>query len=311
MTSIRALARPSRCAALLFAFALVPLAAVAADSNADVLERVEHHTTKSGEIDIHYVSLGSGKPVLFLHGFPDLWYSWRHQMAALESEFRPAAMDLRGYNRSGQPKQVEDYRMPLILSDVAAVVEDLGGRVTLVGHDWGGAIAWRYAMQHPEQIERLVIVNLTHPKGYGNVIANGTDEQRQNTQYARNIAASEPDGSPVPEGILNRFASEGEEMAGHYREGFARSSWDGMLNYYRANYGQVAGGGEMPNLQMPVLQFHGLKDTAVDKDGLKNTWDWIDRDYTLVTVPSASHWVQLEAADLVSNTMRAWLLARE
>ncbi len=311
-TSGRAMRRwATRCAVLLLASALVPLAAAADDSNADVWDRVEHHAVKSGEIDIHYVTLGEGRPVLFLHGFPDLWYSWRHQMAALEGEFRTAAMDLRGYNRSGQPKRVEDYRMPLILADVAAVVEDLGGPITLVGHDWGGAIAWRYAMQHPEQIERLVILNLTHPRGYANVIANATDEQRQNVQYARNFATSKPDGSPVPEGLLNRYAEEGEKVAGHYREGFSRSSWDGMLNYYRANYGQAAGGGEAPNLQMPVLQFHGLKDTAVDKDGLKNTWDWIDRDYTLVTVPSAGHWVQLEAADLVSNTMRAWLLARE
>lgn len=311
MTLIKAPGRAPRCAALLLAFVLVPLAVAGDDSNADVWDRVEHHTVKSGDIDIHYVTLGEGKPVLFLHGFPDLWYSWRHQMAALEGEFRTAAMDLRGYNRSGQPKRVEHYRMPLIVGDVEAVIEDLGAPITLVGHDWGGAIAWRYAMTHPEQIERLVILNLTHPKGYANVIANATEAQRQNTQYARNFATSKPDGSPVPEGLLNRYASEGEKVAGHYREAFARSYWDGMLNYYRANYGQVAGGGEMPNLQMPVLQFHGLKDTAVDKDGLKNTWDWIDRDYTLVTVPSVGHWVQLEAADLVSSTMRAWLLARE
>ncbi len=78
----------------------------------------------------------------------------------------------------------------------------------------------------------------------------------------------------------------GPEIGARYREAFGRSSFDGMLNYYRANYGQAGGAGvEMPNLPMPVLQFHGLKDTAVDKDGLKNTWDWIDADYTLVTIP--------------------------
>jgi pimeloyl-ACP methyl ester carboxylesterase len=87
-----------------------------------------------------------------------------------------------------------------------------------------------------------------------------------------------------------------------------------MLNYYRANYGQVAADSaapaEIPNLKMPVLQFHGLKDTAVDKDGLKNTWDWIEADYTLVTIPTSGHWVQSEASELVSATMKAWLLAR-
>ena len=311
MTLIEARSRPVRLAALLLAFAVVPAMAAADDANADVWDRATHHTVKSGDVDIHYVALGEGKPVLFLHGFPDIWYSWRRQMAALEGEFRTAAMDLRGYNRSGQPKQVEDYQMPHILADVAAVIEDLGGAVTLVGHDWGGAIAWRYAMTYPEQIERLVILNLTHPRGYGNVIANATEAQRRNTDYARRFATSKPDGSPVPEGLLGRYADQGEEVAAHYREALSRSYWDGMLNYYRANYGQVSGGDDLPNVQMPVLQFHGLKDTAVDKDGLKNTWDWVDRDYTLVTVPTVGHWVQLEAAGLVSKTMRAWLLARE
>jgi len=310
-SSPRAPACAARLLALLTAVLLAVPAAAADGSNSDVWDRVEHHTVASGDVPIHYVTLGEGKPVLFLHGFPDIWYSWRHQMAALEGDFRTVAMDLRGYNRSGQPKGVEHYRMELILADVAAVIEDLGAPVTLVGHDWGGAIAWRFAMTHPDQIERLVILNLTHPRGYGNVIANATEAQRRNTEYARRFATSEPDGSPVPEGLLTRYESEGETVAGHYREAFSRSYWDGMLNYYRANYGQVAGGGEMPNLQMPVLQFHGLKDTAVDKDGLANTWDWVDRDYTLVSVPSVGHWVQLEAADLVSKTMRAWLLARQ
>ena len=103
----------------------------------------------------------------------------------------------------------------------------------------------------------------------------------------------------------------GPEIGARYREAFGRSSFDGMLNYYRANYAQVgAANVEIPDLPMPVLQFHGLKDTAVDKDGLKNTWDWIKADYTLVTIPTSGHWVQSEAADIVSSTMKAWLLAR-
>ena len=236
-------------------------------------------------------------------------------MAALEGDFRAAAMDLRGYNLSDRPERVEDYAMLHLLGDVKAVAEALGPSIVLVGHDWGGAIAWRFAMEHPELVSRLVILNLTHPRGYANVIANATEEQRQNVQYARNFATSKPDGSPVPENLLNRYMDQGEKVGGHYREGFERSSWDGMLNYYRANYAALrASDGaapQLPNVTMPVLQFHGLQDTAVDKDGLSNTWDWVDNDYTLVTVPSAGHWVQLEAADLVSSTMRAWLLARQ
>jgi len=287
-------------------------------------------------VKIHYVTLGptnaaargaatqsaqgagavkAVKTVLFVHGFPDFWYSWRHQMAVLAGDFRTAAVDLRGYNQSDQPEGVEKYQLPLILADVGAVVADLsGGPVTLVGHDWGGAIAWRFAMQNPESVARLVILNLTHPRGYAAVVANPTDAQRANTEYARRFATSQPDSSPVPDRMLAMGDRFGEAVGARYREAFGRSSYDGMLNYYRANYGQVAadsaGAAEIPNLKMPVLQFHGLKDTAVDKDGLKNTWDWIEADYTLVTIPESGHWVQHDAAELVSSTMKAWLLQR-
>jgi pimeloyl-ACP methyl ester carboxylesterase len=287
--------------------------AQAADA-VSVWDRVEHHFADNQGTKIHYVTLGRGRTVLFIHGFPDFWYTWRDQMEALSGDFRTAAMDLRGYDQSDQPAGIENYELPLILDDVAAVVRDLGGeKVTLVGHDWGGAIAWRFAMAHPESVERLVILNLTHPRGYAAVVANPTEAQRANTEYARRFASSQPDGSPVPDRILAMGDRFGEVVGKRYREAFARSSFDGMLNYYRANYGQASGAGaaDLPNLQMPVLQFHGLKDTAVDQDGLSNTWNWIDADYTLVTVPSSGHWVQSEASELVSSTMKAWLLARQ
>ncbi len=298
---------------LLICLLSIPFAlpAFAADGD-DIWDRVEHHWAKNGEVKLHYVTLGTGEPVLFLHGFPDIWYSFRHQMSALAPDYRVAAMDLRGYNQSDKPEGVDNYEMPLILGDVAAVIDAMGvEQVTLVGHDWGGGIAWRFAMQRPEKVKRLVILNLTHPKGYAAVVANPTDAQKQNTEYARRFSQSPPDGSPVPDRILAIGDRMGAEVGAHYREALGRSSYDGMVNYYRANYGQVAdGGAEAPNLPMPVLQFHGLKDTAVDKDGLKNTWNWIDKDYTLVTIPSAGHFVQWEAAEMVSSTLRGWLLAR-
>ncbi len=295
-------------AMFLFAFGFSSLS-LGEDPDA-IWERVDHHSVSNGDVRIHYVTLGEGKPVLFVHGFPDIWYSFRHQMHALAPRYRTAAMDLRGYNQSDQPAGVEHYAFPLLLRDVEAVIDDLGGVVTLVGHDWGGALAWRLAMQHPEKVERLVILNLTHPKGYAAVVSNPTESQRANTQYARDFAKSKPEGHPVPEGLLGIADRMGPVVGKYYREALGKSSYDGMVNYYRANYGQF-GGGELPNLAMPVLQFHGLKDTAVDKDGLKGTWDWVDHDYTLVTIPSAGHFVQWDAAELVSQTMKSWLAARD
>ena len=226
-----------------------------------VWDEVEHHFAQNQGVKIHYVTLGKGPTVLFLHGFPDFWYSWRDQMAALSGDFRTAAIDLRGYNQSDQPQGIENYRLPLILDDVAAVVRDLGGKVTLVGHDWGGAIAWRFAMTHPESVERLVILNLTHPRGYAAVVANPTDAQRANTEYARRFATSQPDGAPVPDRILAMGDRFGPVIGGRYREAFGRSSYDGMLNYYRANYGQASGAGvetaESPHAGAAVPRLEG------------------------------------------------------
>lgn len=290
--------------------ASISLPAFSADTG-DVWDRVSHHFATNDDVRIHYVTLGEGKPVLFIHGFPDIWYSWRHQMHTLSSDYLTAAMDLRGYNKSDQPGEIEHYTMENILKDVDAVIDDLGGKVTLVGHDWGGAISWRYAMTRPQKVERLVILNLTHPKGYGAVAANPSEAQKANMEYARNFASSKPDGSPIPDGILGIGDRMGEVVGKHYREALGRSSYDAMLNYYRANYAGISGGAEMPNINMPVLQFHGLKDTAVDKDGLKGTWDWIDQDYTLVTIPNSGHFVQWDAAEMVSQTMKAWLNIRD
>ena len=108
-------------------------------------------------------------------------------------------------------------------------------------------------------------------------------------------------------------AGQGEKVGARYREAMENSDYDAMVNYYRANYGGASGasGTEMPNIVCPVLQFHGLRDTAVDKDGLMRTWDWIDKDYTMVTLPDVSHWVQRDGAETVTTTMKWWLLSRQ
>jgi pimeloyl-ACP methyl ester carboxylesterase len=281
----------------------------------DVWDRVEHHYADNNGIKLHYVTLGEGEPVVFVHGFPDFWYSWRHQMKALAPHFKVIAIDMRAYNLSDKPEGIQNYKMEHLLDDIRAVIKDAGEqKVTLVGHDWGGAISWHFAMRHQQQVERLVILNLTHPKGYSRVVSNPTAEQEANVQYARAFASSELKGDPVPERVLASHEQGGNPLVGQrYREAFSRSSWDGMMNYYRANYAEMIADIDpetLPDITCPVLQFHGLQDTAVDKDGLRDTWNWVTQDYSLVTTPSAGHFIQWEAKDLVSQTMKFWLLAR-
>lgn len=307
-------------AAALLAAALL----VAGSVDADVLDEVSHHYADSNGVKIHYVSAGQGPLVVFIHGFPDYWYTWRHQMAGLEDRFRVIAIDQRGYNLSDKPQGAEHYDMSLLVGDVAAVIRDAGASsATIVGHDWGGAVAWQFAFNLPQMTDRLVILNLPHPRGLAREMA-VNPQQRANSSYARKFQQGSPDdpdilfGGPMTAENLAGWVTD-EQARAHYVEAFRRSDFTAMLNYYKRNYPQLppeAPEGaapmlpETPRLAMPVLMFHGLADTALNANALSGTWDWLDADLTLVTVPGAGHFVQQDAADLVTDTLRWWLLAR-
>lgn len=287
----------------------------------DVFDRVEHgYATSEGGVKIHYASLGQGPLVVMIHGFPDFWYSWRHQMAALADRFQVVAIDQRGYNLSDKPKGVESYDMRLLVGDVAAVIRHLGrDKATIVGHDWGGAVAWQFAMNLPQMTEYLIVLNLPHPNGLVRELRSNAD-QISNSEYARNFQAKSADdptvffGRPMTAENLSMWVKDPAART-RYVEAFGRSDFDAMLNYYKRNYPRTSGADapippEPPRVNVPVLMFHGLNDKALNANGLSGTWNWLDKDLTLVTVPGADHFVQQDAADLVSSTMRWWLLMR-
>ena len=124
-----------------------------------ILSQVEHIYVDNNGVKIHYVSLGEGPLVVMIHGFPGFWYTWRHQMQGLTDQFRIVAIDLRGYNRRDKPSGVDQYAIPLLVSDIIAVIRQLSVEVNIspkaviVGHDWGGAVAWSMAMAHPDRVE--------------------------------------------------------------------------------------------------------------------------------------------------------------
>jgi pimeloyl-ACP methyl ester carboxylesterase len=289
-------------------------------ADADIYSQVEHGFADNNGVKIHYATMGEGPLVVFVHGFPDFWYSWRHQMAGLAGDFQVVAIDQRGYNKSGQPQGVENYGMQHLVGDVAAVIAHLGReKATVVGHDWGGAVAWQVALNVPQIVENLVILNLPHPNGMARELASN-EEQIANSDYARNFQEKSADdptvffGMPMNAQTLSGWVSDPQARE-HYVKAFEGSDFDGMLNFYKANYPSGAGDGaaqapELPKVAMPVLMFHGLEDTALHSDGLNNTWDWLEHDLTLVTVPGASHFVQQDAAELVTGTMKWWLAMR-
>jgi len=144
----------------------------------DVFDRVKHgYAVSEGGVKIHYATLGEGPLVVMIHGFPDFWYSWRVQMAALADQYQVVAIDQRGYNLSDKPKGVENYDMRLLVADVAAVIRHLGrDKATIVGHDWGGIVAWTFAMTLPQLTQNLVILNLPHPNGLTRELRTNKDQ---------------------------------------------------------------------------------------------------------------------------------------
>src|SRR5262245_37404008 len=128
----------------------------------------EHREAVVNGVRLHYVEAGSGPLVVLLHGFPEFWYCWRHQLPALAAAgFRAVAVDLRGYNESDKPPGARSYRLGVLVEAVAGLIEHLGAdRGGVVGHDWGGVVAWVLAMRRPERVERLVAINAPHPAAW-------------------------------------------------------------------------------------------------------------------------------------------------
>jgi len=299
---------------------LLPLALLSSQAHADIWNEVEHGYAHNDEVRIHYATLGEGPLVVMIHGFPDFWYSWRHQMEALAGNYQVVAIDQRGYNRSDKPAGQENYGMGFLVSDVAAVIRHFGEeQAIVVGHDWGGAVAWQFAFANPQMVDRLIVLNLPHPNGMARELLSNP-EQQENSGYARTFiqgSPADPDiffGGPMNPQTLSGWVTDPVART-RYLEAFDRSDFDAMLAYYKQNYPRSDGSAPppapAPQLDVPLLLFHGLEDTALHSDGLNNTWDWNDADTTIVAVPGAGHFVQQDAAELVTSTMQWWLQSRD
>ena len=292
--------------ALLFA-----LTAVAADKAIDIDRHVKEGFADNNGVKIHYAAIGKkSKPlIVMIHGFPDFWYTWRDQMQALSKDYYVVAYDQRGYNLSDKPKGVENYDMKFLVGDAIAVIKAQGReKAIVVGHDWGGAVSWALAMSAPQYVDRLIILNLPHPRGMAHERATNP-EQVKNSQYARNFQKEGAEKTLSPE-LLAGLVAKDPLVKAKYIEAFKRSDFEAMLNYYKRNYPRepyVEDTSPIVKVKMPVLMIHGLNDTALMAGALNNTWDWLEKDLTLVTVPGAGHFVQHDASDLVTRSIKMWL----
>lgn len=270
--------------------------------------RVEHKYANNEGVKIHYAALGKGPLAVLMHGFPDYWMTWRHQINALSKSYRVCALDMRGYNLSDKPKGADNYNIRKLVSDCAAVIAAEGAaKAIVIGHDWGGATAWNVAMRKPEIVDRLVVLNMPHPWTLAKLLAQNP-EQAKNAQYARNFQNPEF-YKQISLERLGGWVTDPEARKFHLAA-MERSDPQAMLHYYQANYPAppyVAPDKPPPIVQAPTLLIHGLEDKALLSEGLNGVWDLVEPDFTLATIPGAGHFVQQDAAEMVSRTILAWL----
>src|SRR5438132_2912670 len=222
---------------------------------------VAHEYADVTGVRLHYARAGRGPLIVFLHGFPEFWYEWRDQLAEFGRDHTAVAPDMRGYNLSSKPRELSEYRMPYLVSDVHALANDLlkaSGRstFTLVAHDWGGVVAWVFAAQHPEILDKLVIVNAPHPTIFPRELRD-SPAQQQASQYMlmfRGPQAEETLSANSYERLTTMVLGAGlesgtvtEEDKAQYVAAWSQSgALTGGLNYYRAAGVGPAQSGEAP-----------------------------------------------------------------
>lgn len=259
-------------------------------------------------VNLHYMAGGDGPLVVFIHGFPDFWYTWRHQLGPIAETHSVAAMDTRGYNLSDQPAEEDRYDIGLLVDDVAAVIANEGrDSAIVIGHDWGALTAWNLAALRPDLVERLCIINMPHPSNVAAALTSTGSEQAIGLAYTDDFRKPGSETLFDPAGLADFMAHGDPETRARYLEAFERTSLRAAMDYYRQNSRDRGGSARLDPIVVPVLQFHGLDDPAFPASSLNDTWSHLANTWTLVTIPGAGHWPHHDRPDLVTSTIVNWL----
>ncbi|MFM5924442.1 MAG: alpha/beta fold hydrolase [Novosphingobium sp.] len=284
------------------------------------------------ELDVVDEGPRDAPALIFLHGFPESNRTWRHQIAHLKDRYRCIAPDQRGYRGSSKPQDVESYTPDKLIGDVFLLAAELGvDKFTIVGHDWGGAIAWGVALmgQGTGRVTRAIIANAPHPVLFPRLLWINR-HQRESSQYMRTFRDPENDqivrdfglGGMLMKAFEGRFETEDrmepEERAALLKDWENRDAAFGMLNWYRASPMAVPpmdapfelpanyAAPQMPPLKIPTLVIWALDDAALPPENLDGMEDVVT-DLTLVKVPDCGHFVPWEAPAAVNAAMDEFL----
>ena len=279
---------------------------------------------------LHYVSVGQGKLIMFVHGFPEFWYEWEKQLAEFGRDYQAVAPDMRGYNLSSKPGSIEEYQVKNLIEDLRALTNHLGhAKLIMVAHDWGGAVAWSAAIRHPELVEKLIIINSPHPAVFARELLENPDQQKA-SQYMLMLRSAEAERILSENNyarlmdLLVQFGSKWEVSAEKrlkYVTAWSQpGALTGSLNYYRASplypptskddedqIGSILSlPKEMFAVKVPTLVIWGEQDRALLTGNLDGLEEYIE-DLTVEKIPDGTHWVSHEQPELVNALIRDFI----
>jgi pimeloyl-ACP methyl ester carboxylesterase len=285
----------------------------------------QHRSLLANGIRFHLAEAGEGFPVLLLHGFPELWYSWRYQLPALAAAgLRAIAPDLRGYGGSDKPPRIEDYDILHLVGDVVGLLDALGlERAVLVGHDWGGIIVWTAAVMHPQRVERVVSLNVPYRGRPGfpttarlrEMVESGAQQFSyvltfQEPGRAEAIFAQDLPGRlrRLYQGVAGRPDFPSEEDFQVYLRAFQEGGLTGPLNYYRnidRNW-QLTDHLHDRQVACPALLVMTDKDPVLRPEMAEGMERWVP-DLRLELIRDCGHWTQQERPEEVNRLLLEFL----
>ncbi|MEM1392536.1 MAG: alpha/beta hydrolase [Cyanobacteria bacterium P01_A01_bin.80] len=283
------------------------------------METWQHDYITINGVNLHYVTQGSGPLMLMLHGFPEFWYSWRYQIPEFATDFKVVAPDLRGYNDSDKPEPQSAYVMNELVRDVEGIISGLGyEKCVLVAHDWGAGIAWSFAYNYPQMLERLIIMNCPHPAKFSEGLR--TPQQLLRSWYMfffqlpviPELFVQSQDYQFIENAFkgmaINKSAFSAEDINAYKDAAAKRGALTAMINYYRNIFSARMLNQNWSILEVPTLMIWGEEDTALGKELTYGTEAYV-QDFQIKYIPNCSHWVQQEQPELVNQYMREFLIA--
>ncbi len=348
---------------------IAALAAVGVFAQSNI-PTVSHEYADVNGVRLHYARAGTGPLMIFLHGFPEFWYEWKNQLAEFSRDHTAVAPDMRGYNLSSKPAELSAYQIPQLVEDVRALATMLNrdvrrstfdvrrsetapnveprtpndehpDRFTLVAHDWGGVVAWVFAAQHPEMLDKLVIINAPHPTVFARELRDNPAQQ-QASQYMLMFRSPEAEATLSADGYARLVTAilgggsgtvSNEDKAAYIAAWSQPGALTGGLNYYRASaigpprpgpappapseavsgrppaLSEAGGRVEGMIVKVPTLVIWGEKDTALLTGNL-NGLDQLVPTLTVKRVPDATHWIVREKPAEVNRLIRDFIAGR-